>query len=186
MRRLAAIASATILVGAVCAAPPARAHDLVAPKIDRLHVSRNEVRIAVDYAVEPAKAGEMRAIFDRDADGAITGKERDAAQAWLRAAATAFLSVNVDGRKLELREIEVKFRGLDAKAGDLGGVFVLSSPLSLAPGVHTLELADRHKDERIEVPVRVTLGRGIVSPGARGHHTLGPQARSLAIVFTAP
>ena len=175
-----------VLLALLLVAPPAGAHHLAAPKIDLVHVSRADVRIAIDYAVEPAKAGEMRAIFDRDADGAIAGKERDAAQAWVRAAATAFLSMKVDGKKVELREIEAEFRGLDGSAGDLGGMLVLSAPLALAPGEHTLELTDRHKDETVEVPVRITMARGFESDDADAPFALGPQTRSLAIVFRAP
>lgn len=177
---------AACLLALLAAAPVARAHHLAAPKIDLVHVSRTELRIAIDYAVEPAKAGEMRAIFDRDVDGAIAGTERDAAEAWVRAAATAFLSVKVDGAKLALREIEAEFRGLDGSRGDLGGMLVLSAPLALAAGAHTLEIADRHKDEAIEVPVRVTLARGFESEDADAPHALGPQMRSLAIGFRAP
>lgn len=161
------------------------AHHLAAPKVDLVSISRNEFRIAVDYSVDPAKSGELRALFDRDRDGRLAGEERATAEAWLRVAAMHFLSVRVDGKALVLGEIAAEFRGLDERGGAPGVMVVLSAPLSLGKGAHRLELTDRHKDATIAVPVRVTFARGIDSDVPDAPLQVGAQTPSLAIDFHA-
>ena len=160
------------------------AHHLAAPKVDLVHVGKGEIRVLVDYAVEPAKSGEMRAIFDGDRDGKIgAGSERAAAEAWLKAAATNFLVIHLDGTKVPLAVTESELRGLER--GDLGALVVLSAKLALGAGPHRLTLADRHKDAEIEVPVRVTFARGISSDTPDTPVLLGRNAPLLAIDFHA-
>lgn len=173
-----------ILTQVLLLASAASAHHLAAPKVDLVSVSLKEIRIAVDYSVDPAKGGELRTLFDRDRDGRLAGEERTTAEQWLRVAATHFLAVQVDGKAVALSEIEAEFRGLEGR-GDPGALLVLAAPLSLGKGAHRLELTDRHKDAAIAVPVRVTFARGIDSDVPDAPLAVGAQTPSLAIEFHA-
>ena len=178
MRAPLLLAAALLVPGAV------RAHHLAAPKVDLVIVSQKEIRIAVDYSVDPAKSSELRDLFDRDRDGRLAGEERSTAEQWLRVAATHFLSVRIDGKAVPLAEVEAEFRGLEGR-GDPGALLVLSGPLSLGKGAHRLELTDRHKDAAIAVPVRVTFARGMDSDAPDAPLEVGAQTPSLAIDFRA-
>ena len=174
-----------MIVAAVLFASPALfAHHLSAPKVDLLAVSQKEIRIAVDYSVDPAKAADMRELFDRDRDGTLAGDERKTAEAWLRVSATHFLGIKVDGKSLALGEVAAEFRGLDA-GGVPSAMFVLTGPVSLGKGAHRLELSDRHKDATIAVPVSVSFARGLTSELGEGTLSVGAQTPSLAIEFRA-
>ena len=177
MKRIALLLS-------MLASAAAHAHHLAAPKFDLISVSQKEIRIAVDYSVDPAKATEVRAQFDRDRDGTLAGEERTAAESWLRVSATHFLKIRVDGTTAVLTEIAAEFRGLDER-GLPGVMIVLATPVSLGKGVHTLVLSDRHKDAAIAVPVQVTFARGLASDDTDGPLAVGAQTPSLAIEFRA-
>ena len=166
------------------ASATAQAHHLAAPKVDLIAVSQKEIRIAVDYSVDPAKATEVREQFDRDRDGTLAGEERAAAESWLRVSATHFLGIRVDGTAARLTEIAAEFRGLDGR-GVPGVMVVLSAPVSLGTGAHTLVLSDRHKDAAIAVPVQVSFARGLTSEDTDGPLAVGAQTPSLAIDFRA-
>ena len=168
----------------VLVAAPAWGHHLAAPKVDLISVSQKEIRIAVDYSVEPAKASDVRDLFDRDRDGKLAGEERTAAESWLRASATHFLGIQVDGKALALGEIAAEFRGLDER-GVPAAMIVLAGPVSLGKGSHRLQLTDRHKDAAIAVPVQVTFARGLTSEASEGALSVGAQTPSLAIDFRA-
>lgn len=179
MRASTRFAGTVLLLASV-----ASAHHLAAPKVDLVSVSRQEIRVAVDYSVDPAKGSELLGLFDRDRDGRLAGEERSTAEQWLRVAATHFLSVRVDGKVVPLSEIEAEFRGMEGR-GVPGALLVLSAPLSLGKGAHRLELTDRHKDATIAVPVRVTFARGIDSDAPDSPRIVGAQTPSLAIDFRA-
>jgi ABC-type uncharacterized transport system substrate-binding protein len=175
----------TLLAGVVALVPlVASGHHLAAPKVDLVSVSKNEIRIAVDYSLDPAQSGTLRGLYDRNRDGRIADAESKPAEAWLRLAATSFLTVRVDGKDVRLSELAVELRGMDGR-GDLGGMFVLSAPLSLASGEHRLELRDRHKDAATGVPVRITFARGLDSEAPDTPFVLDAQIPSLAIDFRA-
>jgi hypothetical protein len=177
--RLVPLAAVFVFVASVAAA-----HHLAAPKVDLVSVSLKEVRIAVDYSVDPAKGGELRSLYDGTRDGLLAAEERTAAEQWLRVAATHFLSVQVDGKTVALSELAAEFRGLDGR-GVPGALVVLSGPLALGKGAHRLELTDRHKDAAIAVPVRVTFARGIESEVPDAPLLVGAQTPTLAIDFHA-
>lgn len=160
------------------------AHHLAAPKVDLVSVSAKEIRIAVDYSVDLVQSDTLRGLYDRDRDGRIGADEAAPAEAWLRLAATNFLGVEIDGQPLALRELAVELRGMDGR-GALGGMFVLSAPVSLGKGAHRMELRDRHKDASIAVPVRVTFARGLESDAPDTPVSLDAQMPSLAIDFRA-
>lgn len=178
---------ALLFLAGLLAATAAQAHHLAAPKVDLVAVSQKEIRIAVDYSVEPAKAADVRDLFDRDRDGKLAGDERAAAESWLRAAATHFLRIRVDGAAAPWGEIAAEFRGLDDR-GVPGVLVVVSAPVSLGKGDHRLELTDRHKDASLAVPVRVTFARGLTladTTAPDGPLSVGAQTPSLAIDFRA-
>jgi hypothetical protein len=114
----------------------ALAHDVKYPKRDRLELSATRARLIIEYLVPPADAPALKQIF----------RGRDPTQ-YLVQQATAFAALTIDGKKTPLHVDKTTLF-------DLGVRIELSAPIEKPRRV---QLADRHKDRRISVPVEVVL-----------------------------
>jgi len=145
MRRLAV---ALALVGATTRV---HAHPEPYPKRDRLELRRDRITLIIDYAI--ADSDEAHALwdaFDRDRSGVLDDDERARLAAYLADQAARFARLDVDGAPRVLTRVRATPRLSPAR---LETQLVLEAQLTTAP--RRVQLADRHKDRRITVPVEL-------------------------------
>jgi hypothetical protein len=132
----------------------ASAHRDEFPKRDRLELTPTALSLRIDYCL--ATSDESRLLFrlfDRDRSGQLDDPESAALLAHLARLATAFVTLEIDGRPLPLHQAAAELSGPSAASLALSAVVILTAPLGLKPGRHRLRLGDRHKDRRQPVPL---------------------------------
>lgn len=133
------------------------------PKRDALLIEPGRLTLTVQYVVPASEEAEvLRHLFDRDRSGQLEGAELDALRSYLSTQASAFVKLALDGKALQLKQEQIELGPIpiDARREALSAVLTLSLPLSLSPGRHQLRFSDRHKDRRVQVPLRIS-GRGL-------------------------
>ena len=145
------------------------AHALEHPKREVLALAPERLVLDVAWELPPGdEASELRRLFDGDRDGTLSAAEADRAAAWVADAATAFLSLAVDGVPVAPAREAVRGHGLRGRTADDSGLLVvvrLAAALPPPSGVRVVRLADRDRDASKHVPVRVEL-HGLALAGA--------------------
>lgn len=165
-RHVTALLGALIFAAALV--PSARAHKEEFPKRDALLIEPDRVTLTVQYLVPASGEAEvLRRLFDRDRSGQLEAAEQAALRSYLSVQASAFVQLMLDGKPLPLQQERVELGPIGGGGGGrqdgLSAVLTLSAALpseALASGQHRLRLADRHKDRRVAVPLRV-VARGL-------------------------
>ena len=163
-RHVTALLGALLFAAAL--APSARAHKEEFPKRDALLIEPDRVTLTVQYLVPASDEAEvLRRLFDRDRSGQLEAAEQAALRSYLSVQASAFVQLTLDGKTLPLKQERVELGpvGGGGRQEGLSAVLTLSAALpaaALASGHHRLRLADRHKDRRVAVPLRV-VARGL-------------------------
>ncbi len=163
-RHVSALLGALIFAAALV--PSARAHKEEFPKRDALLIESDRVTLTVQYLVPASDEAEvLRRLFDRDRSGQLEAAEQAALRSYLSVQASAFVQLTLDGKALPLKQERVELGpvGGGGRQEGLSAVLTLSAALpaaALASGHHRLRLADRHKDRRVAVPLRV-VARGL-------------------------
>lgn len=120
------------------------AHTLAHTRRDTVTVSELQVAIVAGYDSPPgADSRQLRRTFDRDADGALSAEEAEAAEGWLAARATARLRLWVDGAPAALTLGASEVHGLDEPVGSgrsLQIAVTLTAPLPSAAARPALTL----------------------------------------------
>lgn len=141
----------------------AGAHRFEHPKSLRLGVKGDRLVLAIAYDVNPGRdAARARALFDRDADGALDPKEQALLLDGLEQRARHFLEVELDGAAVDWKAEARTGHRLDRPAADdttLGAALVYSAAL---PGgaAHRVTIRDRDRDAARHVPLVVDLAEG--------------------------
>lgn len=161
-------------------AGPAGAHTFEHPKTLRLGVREDRMFLAVNFDVNPGQeALRTRALFDRDADGALSPDEQTVLVAALERMAWLWLKTTVDGAKVAWTLREKAPSRVDRPADDdqTLGVALLYEVKIPKEGFE-LTLEDRERDAGKHVPLEVDLGPGwSVALASQGE--LHPEARQV-------
>lgn len=159
----------SLILGALLFSAVASGHKEEFPKRDALLIEAGQLTLTVQYMVPASEEAEvLRRLFDRDRSGQLEAAEQAALRGYLSAQASAFVKVALDGKALQLRQERVELGPIGAQREALSATLTLSLPLSLTPGRHQLRFSDRHKDRRVQVPLRVS------APGLRLRSNLPP------------
>jgi hypothetical protein len=139
------------------------AHQFTHPKVLRVGVKADRLLIAVNYDVNPGQdALQLRALFDRDADGKLSQEEQDKLTSYLEQMSMLYFELRIDGEKVKPARISTTpFRiDLPATASDALGVALLfSAPLPASDRIEVV-LSDQSKSRDVHVPVVVDLTEG--------------------------
>jgi hypothetical protein len=135
------------------------AHRFEHPKSIRLGLERDRILIAVNYDVNPgADATQLRSLFDRDSDGALSRGEQDKLTAYLEQMAMLSFRIRLDGREAPPRRLAATPHriGLPVSAADTLGIALLYE-VALSSKAVTIEIEDRERDRAKHVPVVVDV-----------------------------
>jgi hypothetical protein len=158
------------------------AHRFQHPKLLRLGVKEGRLLLAVTYDLDPGtSSARTRALFDRDASGALEQEEREKLSRYLEATARLWLQLEVDGRPVSAERLDAALSGADrpvSASDSLGLALLYAYPLPAGREVQ-VRLRDRDRDERRHVPVEVDVGPGwAVAFASQGE--LFPDTRTLS------
>jgi hypothetical protein len=166
----------------------ALAHRFEHPKIVEAEVRPDHVVIWWSYDVDPGEASrQLRALFDRDADGRLSPAEQSALTEYLVRTAGLFSELEVDGAPVTPERISTRPSRVElpTEASQSLGVRVeLRLPLPDRPRVE-LRWRDRDKDARRHVPLTLRLDPGWrVRLASQGE--LEPSTRTVRSVRLGP
>lgn len=123
------------------------------PKRERLTVGRDPT-LAIDYCAQGDLGRTLQRLFDKNKNRQLDPEELERLEAHLAREATAFLRITVDGAALPLTQ---RIAGGGVFADEVCAQIEARAQAPLAPGDHTLVLADRHKDRGLAFTVEIAL-----------------------------
>lgn len=139
------------------------AHQFEHPKVLRAGFKEDRLLLAVNYDVNPGRdARQIRALFDRDADGAMSEKEQAKLTAYLEQMSDLFFELTIDGKKVKPSRVNATPHRIDlpVTAPDTLGVALLYSAPLPAKRTIRVRIEDRARDPAKHVPVVVDLAEG--------------------------
>ena len=165
MRRLPVIGSIVLASLLSTVGQSADAHRNKYPKLLTIELRDTSALVTVSYTISSGKeATLLRALYDRDADGRLSGEEQERLTEYIERTAVMFLRMNINGELTRLVQRESNMQRLDSRADSRNAFrvqmrFAVTIPKIKRGETFSLSVSDRDKDAMLQVPTVVDVGQ---------------------------
>jgi|GEM_PF-2427644 len=165
MKRITLLCFVVFVLVLLSSSPSAEAHRTRYPKLLTIELRDASILVTVGYTISTGKeATLLRALYDRDADGRLSGEEQERLTAYIERTAVMFLRMNINGELTRLVQRESNMQRLDSRADSRNAFrvqmrFAVTIPKLKRGETFTLSVEDRDKEALRKVPTVVDVGK---------------------------
>ncbi|MEE2903968.1 MAG: hypothetical protein VYC39_16700 [Myxococcota bacterium] len=165
MKRITLLGFVVFIVALFSDTLTAEAHRTRFPKLLTIELREASILVTVSYTISSGKeATLLRALYDRDADGRLSGEEQERLTDYIERTAVMFLRMNINGELTRLVQRESNMQRLDSRADSRNAFrvqmrFAVTVPKLDRGETFTLSVEDRDKDALRKVPTVVDVGQ---------------------------